>query len=164
MSSAISDTSAYKLCMSECYNRRRWLLLHGLDWQDVGHDAYLRWLRKGMISAKLAAKDECWDAVADTMHDSVMRDRANKPPHWRVAGRSRPVPLHESGDDMPYESSLDTSLQVDELRQFAGGSFAETIDAYLQCHGIQKAAAKLLGIAEVTINKRFAALRRAVAA
>ena len=73
-----------------------------------------------------------------------------------------PKPIHLlDKSDLRYNQSEPTSLAVEELREFQSGRFKEMIDALLDNHFEQKAAARQLRVSQPAVNQRLKKLAAA---
>ena len=75
---------------------------------------------------------------------------------------SRPIHLLDEST-LRYHQPEPTSLAVEELRELQAGRFKEMIDALLDNHFGQKAAAKQLGVSQPAVNQRLKKLAVAAA-
>ena len=151
----MTDLEAYEACRKAAFSRKRRLASrYGVEPDDASHNIWLKMKQRGdfdqpdgWVYTKL---NYC---VAEEIREKIGRKGYRKL-------QLKPIHLLDKSD-LRYNQPEPASLAVEELREFQGGRFKEMIDALLDNHFEQKAAARQLGVSQPAVNQRLKKLTAA---
>lgn len=153
----MNDLEAYEACRKATFSRNRRLAArYGVEPEDASHNIWIKMKERGDFD-----QSDGWVytklnyCVAEEIRGKIGRKGYRK---------SQPKPIHLLDEsDLRYNQPESTSLAIEELREFQDGRFREMIDALLDNHFEQKAAAKQLGVSQPAVNQRLKKLAAAAA-
>ena len=151
----MTDLEAYEACRKAMFSRKRRLASrYGVEPEDASHNIWIKMKQRGdfdrpdgWVYSKL---NYC---VTEEIREKIGRKRYRK---------LQPKPIHLLDESrLRYNQPESTGLVVEELREMQDGRFKEMIDALLDNHFEQKAAARQLGVSQPAVSQRFKTLATA---